>query len=121
MRTKFRTVSAMGLLLALCSLSSANVYAAISSVTTKVSRVLHVDDEQYGGCMARLESAASGVSCSTWVSFSCTGDFTSKSNAYRMFDLAQMALALDKSVRVYVNDAKKHNGYCMVERVDVNK
>ncbi len=37
----------------------------------------------------------------------------------RMFDQAQMAFALDRQVRVYVDDSKSHNGFCFVDRIDV--
>lgn len=97
--------------------------AAVSKLTAKVDRVLHMSDDTYGGCMAfvSVDPATVGLNCKNWVSFSCSGDFTSKDNAYRMFDMSQMALALNKNVQVFVNDAKKHNGYCFVERIDVQR
>lgn len=33
----------------------------------------------------------------SWLSFSCRGTFTTKDVAYRMFDSAQMAYALEKA------------------------
>lgn len=100
-----------------------NAYAGIANVSTKVVRVLHTNSDVYGACMARLakDPATTGVDCNPWVTFSCTGDFTTKDSAYRMFDMAQMSLALDKAVTVWVNDSKKHNGFCVAERIEVLK
>ena len=55
------------------------------------------------------------------VSFSCSGVFTEKDVAYRMFDQAQMAFALERKVQIYVDDTKKHNGYCYGNRIEVLK
>ena len=55
------------------------------------------------------------------MSFSCSGDFTSKDIAYRMFDTAQMAYALGHQVAVVVDDTKKHNGYCYANSIQVKK
>ncbi|MEM9003751.1 MAG: hypothetical protein AAGE59_09535 [Cyanobacteria bacterium P01_F01_bin.86] len=100
---------------------SANTYADVGDVTAKVTRVLHTDDNKFGGCMAHLDvnPATVGLDCRNWVSFSCTGDFTSKDNAYRMYDLSQMAFAMNKRVKVFINDEQKHNGFCVAERIDV--
>lgn len=106
--------------LALMSFAS-YTFAEVASVPTTIERIMHLDDGHFGGCMIRLADnpVNYGANCRTWVSFSCTGDFMTKDNAYRMFDMSQMAFALEKPVRVWVNDAKKHNGYCVVERIDV--
>ena len=55
------------------------------------------------------------------VSFSCSGVFTEKDIAYRMFDQAQMAFAMERQVEIYVDDTKKHNGYCYGNRINVLK
>ena len=88
----------------------------------EIVRTLVADAGRFGGCMARLDQdlAALGLSCpSGWVTFSCSGVFTSKDVAYRMFDSALMAFALGYRVTVLVDDAKKHNGYCYADRIDV--
>ena len=38
-----------------------------------------------------------------------------------MLDQAQLALVTTKTVSVTINDAKKHNGYCFAQRIDVLK
>ena len=62
-----------------------------------------------------------GLDCPTskWVTFSCTGVHTSKTSALRMYDSAVLAFAMGRTVRVWVDDTKKHNGYCFVSRIDV--
>ena len=41
--------------------------------------------------------------------------------AYRMFDSAQMAYAMGHQVTVFVDDAKKHNGHCYANSIQVKK
>jgi hypothetical protein len=96
--------------------------AATASFQATVERTLVADADRWGGCMARtnVTLADLGVDCySRWVTFSCSGVHTTKDVAYRMFDSAQMAMALDKQVWLSVTDQKKHNGYCFANRIDV--
>ncbi len=53
-----------------------------------------------------------------WVTFSCSGDFTDPIRAYRMVDVAELALATNKKVQVFFRDDLKHNGYCFAYRID---
>ena len=102
--------------------STIPVSAAVESVTTTIARTLSRADDRFGGCAVLLadEPSEAGLSCSSrWVTFSCSGDHASKSNAARNFDSAQMAFALDKEVRVWIDDTKTHNGLCFVTRIDV--
>ena len=98
--------------------------AAVQSFQAKVTRTLSIADDRFGGCMVALSVAPSeeGLNCPAgrkWVTFSCTGTHTSKSSAMRMLDAAQLAFVTGKSVQVWVDDSKTHNGYCFVERIDV--
>lgn len=97
--------------------------ADTASVTTKVTRTLVVANDDWGGCAAQVEASLVDeglANCNDkWVTFSCSGDHASKSSAMRMFDQAQMAFALDRRVRIYVDDSKTHNGFCFVNRIDV--
>ena len=63
----------------------------------------------------------SGLNCPVgkWVTFSCTGELTSKSSAMRLYDSAQLAFVTGRTVRIWVDDTKKHNGYCFASRIDV--
>ena len=89
----------------------------------EIRRTLTVADDRFGGCMVALSVSPSeeGLDCPTtkWVTFSCTGTHTSKSNALRMYDSAQLAFVTGRKVRVDVDDTKKHNGHCFVSRIDV--
>lgn len=99
------------------------VQAATAEVVAEVRRTLTVADDRFGGCMVALSVSPSeeGLDCPTskWVTFSCTGTHTSKSNALRMYDSAQLAFVTGREVRVWVDDTKKHNGHCFVSRIDV--
>ena len=78
---------------------------------------------KFGGCMAYLDVSPStqNLNCpgGNWVTFSCSGDHTSRSNAMRMLDSAQLAFVSGRRVRVYVDDTMKHNGWCFAYRIDV--
>jgi len=110
------------MVLVLSVVSALSVQAATRFVNGNVVRTLVADQERFGGCMAKLDRALSDyfLDCpGSWVSFSCSGVFTTKDIAYRMFDSAQMAFALGRSVNVQVDDTKKHNGHCYAQRIDV--
>ena len=114
-----------GLIAALLMLAFAqDSIAATERVGAFVTRLLVADEGRWGGCMVLLDRELSdfNLNCpSRWVTFSCTGDFTSKDNAYRMFDAAQMAMALGTAVDLTVDDQLKHNGYCYANRIDVRR
>ena len=78
---------------------------------------------KFGGCMAYLSVSPqkSGLNCpaGSWVTMSCSGNLTSKANAMRLFDSAQLAFVTNKTVSVTVDDSKKHNGWCFAARIDV--
>lgn len=97
-------------------------YATTAKVTGIVTKTVVADEGRWGGCMVRIDVklADAGLDCpSKWVSFSCSGVFTEKDVAYRMFDQAQMAHTLEHMVEIRVDDTKKHNGYCYGNRIDV--
>ena len=101
---------------------SSSVFAATGSVYSKVTTIL-LDDNAYGGCMAALEtppSSAGGNTCADpWVTFSCTGDFNTKSQGNLKLQSAQLALVTQATFYVGFDDTKKHNGYCFAVRADV--
>ena len=113
----FRAIS-----VALLLSATSQVLAASANVTANIDRVLMTADSTYGGCMALLSvnpaDALPGCA-SGWVSFSCSGDFTDRVRAYRLVDLAQLALASGKLAQVFFRDDMKHNGYCFADRIDV--
>ena len=108
----------------LSMLLSAPASAAVASFQATVTRTLATAGDSFGGCMVALSVSPSdeGLMCPVdkkWVTFSCSGTHTSKANALRMLDAAQLAFVTGRSVQIWVNDAKTHNGYCFVERIDV--
>ena len=119
--TGTRTFTVLGVIFSL--LSAASVGAAIERIEAKAQRTLTTGDGRFGGCMVQLDESPAdvGLNCTNWVTFSCTGVHTSKDEGFRMFESAQMAFALDKTLVLEVNDEKKHNGHCYARRVDVKK
>lgn len=112
-----KTVAAILLVVA-----SGHAFAESGRIVANVDRILISGDAKYGGCMAALSVDPQTVlaSCQpSWVTFSCSGDFTDRVRAYRMLDAAELALATGKRVKVYFSDEMKHNGYCFVHRIDV--
>ena len=96
--------------------------AVTKGVIVHIVRTLVADDGRFGGCMVQTDVTfvQKGLDCkSNWVSFSCSGDFTSKDVGYRMFDSAQLAFVLGNRVLLVIDDTKKHNGYCYADRIDV--
>lgn len=111
------------LALVLVVLPTVLLQAAPMPIKADVTRTMTSSDERFGGCAVALSESPfdHGLDCHTdkWVTFSCVGEHTSKSNALRMFDSAQMAFALGKKVVVYVDDTRKHNDRCFASRIDV--
>ena len=102
---------------------SAPLFAETIAITTEIKRTMTTSGERFGGCAIGIgvSPADEGLDChmDRWVTFSCVGEHTSKSNAIRMFDSAQMAFALGRKVVIWVDDTKKHNERCFVSRIDV--
>ncbi len=101
-------------------LAPALATADVARLEAYVTRTQISDAGRWGGCMAMLdrEVAETGLDCPLrWVSFSCTGDFTSQNTAYRMMETAQIAQLSNQFVSLYVDDSKKHNGICYANRI----
>ena len=89
--------------------------------TGKVVRVL-LQEGSYGNCMASLlpDISSTGLDCpANWVTFSCSGDYNSKSMGNQKLQAAQLSLVTGNTVRLKVNDSKLINGRCFAERIDV--
>lgn len=116
-----RAVAPLALGFSILSLAPAG--AAVASFQATVTRTLATADDSFGGCMVALSVSPSdeGLMCPVdrrWVTLSCSGTHTTKANALRMMDSAQLAFVTGRPVQVWVNDAKEHNDYCFVERID---
>ncbi len=95
--------------------------------TGKIKRTL-TDGQHYSGCMVLMDtSVAENVATNTcpatgWVALDCKGLFNSKdiSHGNRMYTAATSAAMAGKTVRLWINDANKANGYCVAQRIDVD-
>ncbi len=101
--------------------SAESAYFIAKAVTTTI-----LDNNVAGSCIVLMDRtlASQGLSgCdSGWVSFDCAATHgRSKDISFRMFDQAQMALALDRFVAVQVSDSAETrlNGVCYGTRIDV--
>lgn len=94
--------------------------AATEAFVTSVTRLL-VDDARFGNCMVYAKVTPTIDCPSNYFSMDCSGDFSSKEVTRRLWDAAQLAYALESRIVLYANDQRKHNGYCVVTRVDVVK
>lgn len=96
--------------------------AETMALTTTVQQIRVTSDAAFGGCMAQLAMSPSDVlpTCAPdWVTFSCTGEFTNVARAYRLFDQAQLAYSMEKTVTILVDDTRNHNGYCFATQIDL--
>lgn len=93
-------------------------YAGILKYENVTLDEVLIDSNDFGYCMAQIVEAAP---CNRhgWVTFDCQGNFNNQTLAYRMFDQAQMALALKAKIEIRVESSEKINGYCVVKRVKV--
>lgn len=109
--------------LAALAFSATSALAAQALIKGEIRRTMSVPDDRWGGCMALLSKspAEAGLNCpdSRWVTFSCSGVHATKSGAQRAFDAAQLAFVTRRQALVWVDDTKKHNGFCFVSRIDV--
>ena len=98
-------------------------YAATADITGTVEEVF-VDDQYYGGCMAKIsEDIADKLpTCQVdYVTFDCLAAFpeTTKSIAVNKLSISQLAFVTRKTVYVRVTDLRRANGYCLAERIDI--
>ena len=88
-----------------------------------VVRTLAAEDGRHGGCMAQLGESvaeATGLDCpGRWVTFGCSGEHVSKAAARRLYDAAQLAFASGRRAVLWVDDGRRHGGYCLAPRIDV--
>ena len=96
-------------------------FAGIEGVTGRIDRLL-TDNINYGNCMILIPYNEPTLDCPTgWVSLDCKGSFSGKDTTRLLWDSAQLAYAMNLPILAVVTDDKKHNGHCVVERLDVIK
>ena len=108
-----------------CLIAAAlTTHAATVRVAALLERTMTTDGERFGGCMVALDRdlADAGLNCpGRWVTFSCTGEMSTKDRGTAMFASAQTAFLHGLQVYVHVTDEKKQNGHCYASRIDVRK
>jgi len=108
-----------GLTLAALVLAPTMSMAEVFWKTTSVNRIL-IETGRYGGCMMQLP--LNNDNCKTsWVSFDCDGKYSDAGQGDRMLNVALIAQTMGKSVSILIDTTKKHNGYCVVKRIDIFK
>ena len=96
-------------------------FAAVDVETAKIETLL-IDGNNYGKCMIYGSSFNPSNNCpANWFTIDCAGEFRPKEDARRMWDSVQLAYALDSTVEIVINDSYKHNGYCLVERMKIER
>jgi len=78
----------------------------------KVKQILLTRDT-IGQCAVWIEDFSAPGNCGPqWISLDCKGDFHGKQIGRSMLELAQIAKATDKSVRIWFSDRQRHYGRC---------
>ena len=100
---------------------SASTLSAVESVSGTI-RALYADANYYGNCLVWVPNTATSIDCpASYYSADCKGDFNAKDVSRLMWDSIQLSYALDNYVILVVNDEKKHNGHCVIDRVTIAK
>ena len=101
-------------------ISSSGASAAGDWVSGNVS-LLYTDKTDFGKCIVNITGETSLNCPQAWYSLGCAGDYISKPEASRNFDIVQMAFVMDLSVNLWLDDSMKYNGYCVATGVYVGK
>jgi hypothetical protein len=118
-------LTAVSCIISLTLTAALNASAATSKVTGVTLTQLKAASANFGECTIRVNKdinteGTANLECpnSVVVSLGCDGSFHSKGAAINMFSTAQMALALDKTVTIWINDQKQYNeSVCTAESV----
>lgn len=108
--------------------------ASAQDMTISVSNLTITGGDTFGGCMMKIDpidaiADQAGISngvgdgqCSRgFVTFDCVGAFpetSSRSAAQAKLSAAQLAFVTGGRLFVRLNPNRKHNGYCLADRVD---
>jgi len=94
----------------------------------KVGKIKHTYSHQtaYSGCLVMLDvpigDANNQCPANGYFSLDCMGKiYNNAENSKRMFSEALAAMHADKTVRVYIDDTKKVNSYCVAAILRVDK
>ena len=77
---------------------------------------------KFSECAVALEGFSAPGTCGRkWLSFDCQGVAISKTQARAQLELAQMAYALEKPIRVWFSDGQLIDDRCMVFQASLSK
>jgi len=86
--------------------------------TGTIKRTL--SDKKFGGCMVQLSTGISnGCPANGWVSLDCDATYLQYRAGERHYASALIAASIGKQVSILIDNAQKHDGYCVARRVDV--
>ena len=89
-----------------------SAHSANYDVKGKVKEIL-LTRSDIGTCAVKVKNFSAPGNCGPqWISLDCKGDFHGKQIGRSMLELAQIAKATDKSVRIWFSDKQRHNGRC---------
>lgn len=89
-----------------------SAHAANYNISGKVKEIL-LTRSSVGECAVAVENFTAPGNCGAkWISLDCKGDFHGKQIGRSMLELAQIAKATDRKVRVWVSDTQRHNSRC---------
>ena len=117
---KMKKNTIAGLALALLLVEPTTIIAESFWVTGNTSRIL-TEAHRYGQCMISIPHSARAGCKANWISLDCEGKFSAGNTGDRMLNVALVAQNKNTKVAVYINSTKKHDGYCVAERVDMLK
>lgn len=94
------------------------VESATDNAFGSAIRLLAGEDDQFGGCMVEVEPIPASLNCPGaggrgWLTLDCNGTYGSKSAASNRLSAATLALVTKGTVQYFVDDTRKHNGFCM--------
>lgn len=100
-------------------LASASAHSALFWKTGEISRTLTHSDS-FGGCMIQLtESIGNGCPDNGWVSLDCEGETIDSEDGKRAYATSLVALTLNKTLSVQIDNTLKVDGYCVAKRIDI--
>lgn len=112
------TVKNLHLVVGFISCLATGANAATGNAFGDTFRVLQGEDDQFGGCMVEVDPVPAGLDCpgagtKGWLTLDCVGAYGSKSSASNRLNAATLALITKSTVQYFVDDSRKHNGFCM--------
>lgn len=116
-----RTVTSLMVVFALAG-AVQQASAATAWITATVSSLLVTEESAFGACLIRPGGAdLSSLDCPTqWVTVDCAGTLGgSKGEAARKWDALNLAAVMKVKARMRVDDSQKINGWCFVDRVQI--